>query len=88
MPFQVVELEVDPNEIKTRLKLRDEKTAETSDARFEDFEKLNAAYEPPSEFASDLIKVSTTNSVSDTVKAIFMRLAEKQLVGTDRRAVR
>ena len=88
VPFQVVELEVDPNEIKTRLKLRDEKTAETSDARFEDFEKLNAAYEPPSEFASDLIKVSTTNSVSDTVKAIFMRLAEKQLVGTDRRAVR
>src|SRR5438094_1822224 len=38
VPFQVVELEVDPNEIKTRLKLRDEKTAETSDAPFEDLE--------------------------------------------------
>ncbi len=33
VPFQFVELEVDPNEIKKRLKDRDEKTAEGSDAR-------------------------------------------------------
>jgi hypothetical protein len=43
-----------------RLKTRDKKNAETSDARFEDFDKLDAAYEPPSEVAPDLIRVSTT----------------------------
>ena len=86
--FQFVELKVDPEEIKRRLKLRDGKTAETSDARLEDFEKLNTAYQSPSELAADLISVSTMSSVSDTVKAILLRLAERQVVGTDCRAVR
>jgi uncharacterized protein len=88
IPFQFVELEVDPNEIKERLKARDEKTAETSDARLEDFQKLNAAYEALSELAPGLIRVSTTRSVSDAVKTILLRLAERQAVETDRRAVR
>ena len=81
--FQFVELEVDPEEIKHRLKLRDEKTAETSDARLEDFEKLNAQYQPPSEFAPNMVSVSTTSTVSDTVKAILLRLAEKQSIVTN-----
>jgi uncharacterized protein len=83
VPIQFVELEVDPNEIKNRLKLRDEKTAETSDARLEDFEKLNAEYQPPSELGPDLISVSTTSSVSDTVKAMLLRLAGKQSIVTN-----
>ncbi len=87
VPFQFVELEVDVNEIKKRLKLRDEKTGETSDARLEDFEKLNAAYEPTSELAPGLIRVSTTTSVSDAVKTILLCLTEKQALGMDRRAV-
>jgi thymidylate kinase len=87
VPSQFVELEVDPNEIKKRLKARDQKTAETSDARLEDFQKLIAAYEAPSELAPGLIRVSATTSVSDTVKTILLRLAERQVVGTDRRAV-
>ncbi|PYK16162.1 MAG: phosphotransferase [Verrucomicrobia bacterium] len=78
--FQFVELEVGANEIKKRLKLRDEKTGETSDARLEDLQKLSAAYEPPSELAPSLIRVSTTTSVSDTVRAILLRLAEKQSI--------
>jgi aminoglycoside phosphotransferase family enzyme/predicted kinase len=81
---QFVELEVDPGEFKKRLKNRDEKGAEASDARLEDFEKLNASYESPSELAPDLIRVSTMSSVSSTVKSILLRLAEKQAVGTDR----
>jgi predicted kinase len=81
--IQFIELEVDPNEIKNRLKLRDEKTAEMSDARLGDFEKLNAAYQPPSELGPDLISVSTTSSVSDTVKAMLLRLAEKQSIVTN-----
>jgi aminoglycoside phosphotransferase family enzyme/predicted kinase len=80
LPFQFVELEVDPDEIKKRLKARDEKTAEMSDARLEDLEKLNAAYQPPSELAPDLIKVSMTPSVSDAVKAILLHLVEKQSI--------
>jgi aminoglycoside phosphotransferase family enzyme/predicted kinase len=80
VPFQFVELEVDPNEIKKRLKARDENTAEISDARLEDLEKLSTAYEPPSELGPDLIRVSTMNSVSRTVKAILLHLGEKQSI--------
>jgi predicted kinase len=78
MPFQFVELEVNVYEIKQRLKARDEKTDETSDARLEDFEKLNATYERPSELAPDLIRVSTTMPVSDAVKVILLCLVGKQ----------
>jgi len=85
--FRFVELEVHPNEIKNRLQNRNEKTAEASDARLEDFEKLNASCEPPSERTPDLIRVSTRTSVADAVKASLMRLAEKQSGGTDCRAV-
>jgi aminoglycoside phosphotransferase family enzyme/predicted kinase len=80
VPIQFVELEVDASEIKKRLKARDEKSSETSDARLEDFEKLSAAYQPPSELGPDLIRISTTTSVSDAVKTILLRLAEKQSI--------
>ncbi len=80
VPIQFIELEVGPDEIKNRLKLRDEKTAETSDARLEDFEKLNTAYQPPSDLTPDLIRVSTTSSISDTMRAILRRLAENQSI--------
>jgi predicted kinase len=76
--IQFIELEVSPDEIKNRLKLREEKTAETSDARLEDFEKLNAAYQPPSELTPDLIRVSTNASVSNAVETILLCLAENQ----------
>ncbi len=79
--LQVVEVDVDSSQIKHRLKARDSdapKAGEISDARLEDFEKLNAAYEPPSELARDLIKISTNNSVSNAVKAVLQRLAKKQ----------
>jgi aminoglycoside phosphotransferase family enzyme/predicted kinase len=75
--LQVVELDVDPGEIKRRLKARDESPSEISDARLEDFGKLGAAYEPPSELEPDLIKISADNAVSDAVKAILLELADK-----------
>ena len=86
VPIQFIELEIGPDEIKNRLKLRDENTAKTSDARLEDFEKLNTAYQPPSELAPDLIRVSTNASVSDAVNAILFCLAEKQSIVTNRQA--
>ena len=86
--LRVVELDVDPDEIKRRLRSRKNNVGEISDARLEDFEKLSATYESPSELAPDVIRVSKTRSVSNTVQAILLHLAEKQVVGTDRRAVR
>ena len=83
--IQFIELKVGANELKKRLELRDEKTAEASDARLEDFEKLNAAYEPTSELAPDLIRVSTKTSISDAVRTILLCLAKKQsIVATNR----
>jgi aminoglycoside phosphotransferase family enzyme/predicted kinase len=76
--LQIVELNVALGKIKKRLKARDNSATETSDARLEDFEKLNAAYEPPSELAPDLIKISASGAVTDTVKSVLLRLAEKQ----------
>jgi aminoglycoside phosphotransferase family enzyme/predicted kinase len=80
-PIEFIELEVGPDEIKKRLKTRDEKTAETSDARLDDFEKLSAAYQPPSELVPDLISISSASSISNAVKAILLCLAEKQSIG-------
>ena len=73
-----MEFDADLGEIKNRLKARDERAGEISDARLEDFEKLNATYEPPSELVPNFIRVSTPSSVSDTVRAILLCLAEKQ----------
>jgi aminoglycoside phosphotransferase family enzyme/predicted kinase len=78
VPIQFIELEVSPDEIKNRLKSRNAKTAGASDARLEDFEKLSAIYEPPSELGPDLIRVSANDAVPDTVKLALIKLAEKQ----------
>ena len=75
--FQFVELDVDPGEIERRLRAREQNIGEVSDARLEDLEKLNAAYEPPSEPAGGLIRVSANKEASDTVKAVLLRLTEK-----------
>lgn len=81
---QFVELDADHAEIKKRLKVRDKKTGETSDARLKDFDKLNAAYESPSELVPHLIRVSTRTAISNAVKAILLCLAEKQPIVDNR----
>ena len=78
--LQLVELDLDPGQIKRRLKARDKIAGEISDARSEDFEKLSATYEPPSEQTLELIKISANSAVADAVKAVLLRLAEKQSV--------
>lgn len=75
--LQFVELNVDLREMECRLSARNESSGEISDARLEDLEKLNAGYEPPSELASDLIKISANNDVFGTVKAALLQLTEK-----------
>src|SRR5439155_12327567 len=76
--LQVIELDVDLATIRARLSARDETAGEISDARLEDFEKLTSAYEPPSELAPELIRISTTGAASDSVSTILLRLAERQ----------
>jgi uncharacterized protein len=78
VPLQVVELEANRETIRHRLKAREKSTSEISDARLDDFEKLSGAYEPPAELASDLIRISTGGSLPGVVKAVLLRLAEKQ----------
>ena len=73
-----VELDVDLATVEQRLKARDHTTGEISDARLEDLEKLNAAYEPPTELGDDLIKVAGTGPVSATARAALLQLAEPQ----------
>jgi uncharacterized protein len=75
--LQAVELDVDLATVQDRLRKRDKTASEVSDARLEDFEKLIATYELPSELAPDLIRVSATGAIFDTVKAVLFRLAEK-----------
>jgi hypothetical protein len=69
----------DLSEIERRLKAQGRSSCGISDARLGDLVKLNAAYEPPSEFAPDLISFSANNEASDTVKAVLLRLTENQL---------
>jgi aminoglycoside phosphotransferase family enzyme/gluconate kinase len=76
--LQVIELEADRNEIARRLKARGQSETELSDARLEDLEKLSAAYDPPSELALDLIRISATGAASEAVKAVLLRLTEKR----------
>jgi uncharacterized protein len=81
--LQVVELEVDLEEIESRLRARDDKAAEISDARLEDLEKLNAAYESPLELAPDLIRISVSGTAAETVKTVLLRLSEKSVSRAD-----
>ncbi|MEO6870734.1 MAG: AAA family ATPase [Chthoniobacterales bacterium] len=76
--LQIVELVADDTQIATRLKLREKSAEEISDARLEDFEKLSAAYERPSEVAADLIQISTAGKCADAVKNALLHLADHQ----------
>jgi predicted kinase len=76
--LQVVELDTEQEEIANRMKARSGTTEEISDARLEDLEKLSTGYEPPLELAPHLIKISTSGSIPDAVKAVLLKLAEKQ----------
>jgi aminoglycoside phosphotransferase family enzyme/predicted kinase len=78
VPFQVIELEADYQKIADRLRARNATAGEISDARLEDLETLSAAYEQPSELAPNLIKIYTDGDLSDTIRAVLLRLAEQQ----------
>jgi uncharacterized protein len=78
VPLQVIELEADYQEIANRLRARNVTAGEISDARLEDLDRLSVAYEPPSELAPNLIRISTGGAVSDAIGTVLLRLADKQ----------
>ena len=72
--WRVIELAADDETIVRRLKLREQNGTEVSDARLEDLENLSMNYEPPSELAPRLIRISATGSVNETVQAALLKL--------------
>ncbi len=76
--LRLIELRAEREEVEKRLRTRDEHATEISDARLEDLKKLNATYEPPEEFASELISIRTTGSPAETTRDVLVHLAEKR----------
>ena len=76
--LQIVELVAGDTQIATRLKLRETSSGEISDARLEDFEKLSAAYDQPSEAGADLIQILTDDKMSNAVKKVLLHLVNQQ----------
>ena len=69
--------------VKQRLARRDGKSREISDARLEDFEKLNQSYERPVEFtARELVAVSTAKALEVTTADALKALAQHPSRGT------
>jgi thymidylate kinase len=75
-----VEAEASEEIQKRRLEGREERTNEISDARLEDFDKLNQAYEAPLELeARHLISVGTDRPLETTVTQTLAFIAQKLL---------
>jgi uncharacterized protein len=75
--LQVIELQTAKSQILKRLRAREKGSEQISDARLEDLEKLSAAYQPPSEFTVNLIKISTNGAIATSVTKALFQLAER-----------
>ena len=80
MYLGVVEAQASDATVKQRLRAREAKPDEVSDARLEDFEMLTRLYEPPVELPKNCrLTISTTTSVEATLIATLTALAEAQV---------
>jgi len=71
--------EVDDETARERLRLRDGRQDVISDARGEDFESLDNAYEAPDELnGQDAYHVLTKNSTEENVRQLLVALAQQQ----------
>ena len=80
VPYCFVEARASADLLKRRLKEREGRSDEVSDARFEDFEMINRAYEPPAESelgAHRLIVVNTARSQEAAVTEALTALARR-----------
>ena len=80
VPYCFLEAQASTELLKRRLKEREDRSDEDSDARFEDFESIDRSYEAPaeSEFgAHQLIVVNTEHSLEATVTAALKGLTQR-----------
>jgi uncharacterized protein len=74
--WRVLEVQASDTAVKRRLRRRQASAQELSDARLEDFTKLTALYQPPTELpASKCVKVRASGSPEQTVSKALQRLA-------------
>lgn len=75
-----IEAQASDETIISRLKAREKDKDTISDARLEDFRKLSAGYESPNELtASEILEVTTQNSLHETCEILYKKLADFHL---------
>lgn len=80
----VIEAHADDRTVRRRLREREARPEEISDARLDDFAALTRLYEPPAELPKDRrITVRTTTSVEATLTAALTALAQRQVRASD-----
>jgi predicted kinase len=80
IPWHLLEAEASNAAVKKRLRTRETKPDEVSDARLEDFEMLTRLYEPPVELpAAQWSKVGTAGSLGQTVRKALQFLARARV---------
>lgn len=70
--------EVDDETARERLRMRESQRNVVSDARCEDFEMLDNAYEPPDEFDGEMIHTLTINTNGQALRPLLLELARRQ----------
>ncbi|MEL7833714.1 AAA family ATPase [Fodinibius sp. N2] len=76
-----VEAQAPENIIKQRLKARENQDDVISDARIEDFDKLDRRYEPPAELeGKQLVEVATDRDLTNTIEQLYRALAERNII--------
>jgi len=75
-----VEIQASDETIKARLKSRKQQNNVVSDARLEDFDKLNEKYDPPDELpVNQLIKINSEQTVEKSLSQLYESLAIKNV---------
>lgn len=78
--WRVLEVHASDAEVKKRLRAREVKQEEVSDARLDDFENLTRRYEPPVELpAAKCVKVRSSGPLEQTVTKALQCLARVQM---------
>jgi len=80
MAWRFIEAQASNSAVKQRLRVREAKSNQVSDARLEDFVKLTRRYESPAELSRDrLIKIRTSGPLAQTVTKALQSLVGLQV---------
>lgn len=79
--YLFIEAKAKDETIISRLRSRDEEKGTISDARVEDFEKIDARYDAPQELAgSNYLGVDTDSSLNKTLNELYQKLIDRQFL--------